>query len=112
MLKAFLSLIVTALMILAAIPAVASDNVNFVDELISQSATAQVACSSDYDCGYGNICEYGQCRPAQCTFDSQCFPWEECSQGRCQRDPWAQSCRQDSDCFGARICRLGYCKKW
>lgn len=114
MMKFILSLSVLATTVLAAPQTLADDQVCLDRAGIETVAdlTAQVACSSDYDCGYGNICDYGQCRPAQCWSDNQCFPWEECDQGRCQRDPWATSCRTDADCFGARFCRLGYCKRW
>ncbi len=120
MLKTIISLTFASLTILASVPALANEQVAddqvCLDragiEVVADLADAQANCSSDYDCGYGNICEYGQCRPKQCWNDNQCFSWEQCDSGRCRRDPWATSCRTDSDCFGARICRLGYCKKW
>lgn len=114
MLKALLFIAFLALTLLVSPPASAADEVCLDRqgiETVAELASA-AACSSDYDCSYGNICEYSQCRPAQCWSDNQCFGWEMCTNGRCERDPWATSCRVDADCFGARYCRMGYCKRW
>lgn len=121
MFKVILSLTFAALTILSAAPVLADDlgsdeqiclDRAGVDAIADLTSATQVNCSSDWDCGYGNICDYNQCRPAQCFSDNQCFSWEECDNGRCQRDPWATTCQVDTDCFGARYCRLGYCKRW
>lgn len=107
MLKALLSLIFAVATFVAVIPALAQEEV-----CADQSADAVAACHSDYDCGYGNICQYGQCQAAQCWSSNQCLPWEKCDNGRCERDPWAHYCSKDSDCFGGYHCWANYCKHW
>src|SRR4051812_47175097 len=98
-----LKILVSALFVTFALPVLAQQDVCNQQPATAVSAqqapvAMSINCVNDYDCGYGNICQYGQCQPAQCLSDNTCMPWEKCDQGRCQRDPWAYNCQTDQTC--------------
>jgi len=63
-------------------------------------------CATDDDCGAGEACENGECRPATgCNTDADCAGGRLCIEGWCREG----GCNQDSDCGEKQLCQDHVC---
>ena len=84
--------------------------------MLSTGAWAQAepptSCTSDADCGEGEICELMPCAMPDCDPDDpECEPPPPCdSSGFCQAEGsgggWTSECEQDSDCGQGYVCEV------
>lgn len=61
-------------------------------------------CTTDFECGDGNVCVLGSCRAGQCNLDRRCPIGE-----MCDRTTYTCSGSPDNSCQGDDECPMGYC---
>ena len=68
-------------------------------------------CTSDFDCGQGQVCASGMCRPGQCNREKTCEPGQICDPVTytCSGTPQVM-CSGDPECAGMGLCKDGTCQ--
>ena len=68
--------------------------------------TSYTPCTVDTDCGAGEACDNGECKPASgCNTDADCKGSRRCIDGWCREG----GCTQDSDCGEKQLCQNSVC---
>lgn len=68
----------------------------------NQCRQKEIACQEDFDCGFGQSCDDGEC--VECSEDSECSNGESCVDNRCEA-----GCEVDSNCPLFNSCENSEC---